>query len=269
MNPLIRLNTGDMIPQVGLGVWQSGKDTKQAVISALKNEYRHIDTAAIYGNEEAVGVGIKESGISREEIFVTTKLWNEDIRNSKTREALELSLKKLSLDEVDLYLIHWPADGYVEAYLEMEKLMKEGKIKAIGVCNFKKHHMETLLENTNIVPAINQMEFNPQIQDYEIYSFCKEKGIGFEAWSSLGSGACLNHPVIEEISKKYEKSVAQVILNWLASKEMIVLPKSVHENRIIENMQIFDFKLEATDLKQMDDLNENKRTGADPDNFNF
>lgn len=265
----VKLNNGDLIPQIGLGVWQSREATKQAVLWALEHGYRHIDTAACYKNEEAVGKAIKESGISRNKIYVTTKLWNDDIRSGKVREALETSLKKLQLDYVDLYLIHWPADGYQEAYLEMEKLMAEGKIKAIGVSNFKKHHMESLEEVANILPAVNQMEFNPGIQDYEIYDYCKEKGIAFEAWSPLGRGAYLSHPTIVNIAAQYQKSPAQVILHWLIRKDIIVLPKSVHESRIIENSKIYDFQLTEAQLKEIDQLNEMKRTGPDPDNFDF
>ncbi|MFV0392831.1 MAG: aldo/keto reductase [Coprobacillaceae bacterium] len=261
----ITLYNNQVIPQIGLGVWKSHEDTKQAVLWALQHGYRHIDTAMIYKNEEDVGKAIKESGIPREEIYVTTKLWNEDIKEGKVREALELSLRKLQLDYVDLYLIHWPVKGSQEAYLEMEKLMHEGKIKSIGVSNFKKHHMEDLLKVANVMPAVNQMEFNPGIQDYEIYDFCKEKGIAFEAWSPLGRGIYLTHPTIVEIANRYQKSPAQAILHWLTRKDIIVLPKSVHENRIIENKEIYDFHLTDEELQKINNLNEMKRTGTDPD----
>lgn len=269
INTKIKLNDNKEIPVLALGVWQSGTDTKQAVIEALKAGYRHIDTAAVYGNEEAVGEAIKESGIKREELFITTKIWNEDIRKGRTKEAFEESLRKLQMDYVDLYLLHWPVDGSTEAYLEMEKLKNEGKIKSIGVSNFKKHHLEDLIKHVNIVPQVNQMEFNPFIQDMEIYDFCRENNIVLEAWSPLGSGQCLKNPVISEIAEKYNKSTAQIILNWLLQKNIVILPKSVHKERIIQNSQVFDFELAKEDSEKLDKLNSNKRTGPDPDNFNF
>ena len=269
MKRIVKLNDGNMMPVIALGVWQSHEDTKEAVLCALRNGYRHIDTAACYNNEEAVGEAIKESGIDREELFITTKLWNDDIRAKRTREALEESLRKLQLDYVDLYLLHWPVEGRVEAYLELEKLQKEGKIRSIGVSNFRKHHLEELMAQVNIIPAVNQMEYNPGMQDEEIREYCKEQGIVLEAWSPLGSGACLNDEVIKGIADKYHKSVAQVILRWLLQKDIVVLPKSVHENRIIENSQLFDFELTDEDMNTMNSLNKFKRTGPDPDNFDF
>lgn len=269
MDKKIKLNNDQMIPTIALGVWQSHEDTKEAVLTALKNGYRHIDTAAVYGNEEAVGEAIKESGIPRKQIFVTTKLWNDDVRNRNTRNALKESLEKLGLDYVDLYLIHWPAEGYVEAYLEMEKLQKEGLVKGIGVSNFRKSHLENLLSYASIIPAIDQIETNPQMVDEETIEYCHENKIAIEAWSPLGSGACLNDPVIHKISQKYHKSPAQVILRWLLQKGIIVLPKSVHENRIKENIDVFDFSLTDEDMKLINQLNQHKRTGPDPDHFDF
>lgn len=263
------LNSKDSIPVLGFGVWRSGENTKKAVLAALNAGYRHIDTAAIYKNEEAVGEAIKESGISRDQLFITTKLWNDHIRSHKIREALDESLRKLGLDYVDLYLIHWPAEGYIEAYLKMEKLCEEGKVRAIGVSNFKKHHIETLMEKVTIVPAINQMEYNPQMQDNEIYEYCRENNIILEAWSPLGSGACLNNETIAKIGEKYNKSTAQVIIRWLLQKDIVPLPKSVHEERIIENGKVFDFELTTEEIKTINNLNEKLRTGPDPDNFNF
>lgn len=268
-NTRIKLNDGLTMPVVALGVWQSHEDTKQAVLTALKNGYRHIDTAAAYHNEKAVGEAIKESGIPRNEIFVTTKLWNEDIRNRNTREALNKSLKNLGLDYVDLYLIHWPAEGYIEAYLEMEKLQEEGLIRSIGVSNFRRSHLQNLLAKVNRIPSINQIETNPQMLDEETIQFCKENKIGVEAWSPLGSGACLNNPTLLELSNKYQKSSAQIILRWLLQRGIVVLPKSVHENRIIENIDLFDFELSKEDVELINQLNQHKRTGPDPDHFDF
>ncbi len=265
----VKLNDGNRMPVVALGVWRSKEDTKNAVLSALKAGYRHIDTAAAYGNEEAVGEAIRESGLARENLFITTKLWNDDIRAGRTREALEESLKKLGVDYVDLYLQHWPVDGMVKSYLEMEQLQKEGKIRSIGVSNFKIHHLNMLLAKVNVIPAVNQMEFNPLIQDEELLQFCKENRIVMEAWSPLGSGQCLNMNEIETIADKYGKSNAQVILRWLLQKGIVVLPKSVHENRIIENSLLFDFALNEEEMKVMNGLNQNRRTGPDPDTFDF
>jgi len=258
-----------VMPIIALGVWRSHEDTKQAVLSALKNGYRHIDTAAVYGNEEAVGKAIKESGISRKDLFITTKLWNEDIRNRNTREALKTSLDKLGLDYVDLYLIHWPAEGYVEAYLEMEELQKEGLIRSIGVSNFRKSHLENLLSKVNVIPSVDQIETNPQFVDEETIQYCRNNKIVVEAWSPLGSGACLNNNDINSLVDKYHKSPAQIILRWLLQKGIVILPKSVHENRIIENINLFDFELSEEDMHLLDQLNQHKRTGPDPDTFDF
>ena len=266
----IKMNTGNSIYQFGLGVWRSGAETKEAVLAALKAGYRHIDTAAIYGNEEAVGEAIRESGISREDLFITTKLWNQDMRDEKVLEAFETSLKKLGLDYVDLYLIHWPVkDKYIKSYKVMEEIYRSGRAKAIGVSNFKTHHLQDLLDNTEVIPAVNQMEFNPQIQDNDILEMCREKGIVFEAWSPLGSGACLENNEIKEIGKKYNKSAAQVIIRWLLQKGIVVFPKSVHEDRIKENANVFDFELTNEEIELINGLNKNIRTGADPDTFTF
>lgn len=269
MKNYVKLNDGYQMPKIALGVWQSGEKTKKAVLDAIKAGYRHIDTASCYHNEEAVGEAIQESGIDRSELFITTKLWNTDIREGSTREALEESLNKLQLDYVDLYLIHWPVEGHIEAYKEMIELQKEGKIRSIGVSNFKKHHLQNLLSQVSIIPAVDQMEFNPQMQDEELLTYCKDNKIVMEAWSPLGSGQCLSIPAIQFIADKHHKSTAQVILRWLLQKDIVVLPKSVHKDRIVQNYDIDDFELNEEDMCLMNQLNQNLRTGPDPDNFDF
>ena len=269
INTRVKLNDDNIMPVIALGVWQSHEDTKEAVLTALKNGYRHIDTAAAYHNEKAVGEAIKESGIPRNEIFITTKLWNEDIRNKNTRNALKKSLENLGVDYVDLYLIHWPADGYVDAYLEMEKLHEEGLVRSIGVSNFRKSHLENLLAKANMIPSVNQIETNPQMIDEETIQYCKENKIVIEAWSPLGNGACLNNSTIELLANKYHKSTAQIILRWLLQRQIVILPKSIHENRIKENINIFDFELTKEDVDLINKLNLHKRTGPDPDDFDF
>ncbi|MDF2685506.1 MAG: glyoxal reductase [Clostridia bacterium] len=272
INSRITLNNRTSIPQFGFGVWQAqnGNEAEQAILWALRAGYRHIDTAAIYGNEESVGKAIRKSGIKREDLFITTKLWNQDMREHKQAQAFEVSLKKLNLDYVDLYLIHWPVAGaFKESWKVMEGIYKSGETKAIGVSNFKKHHMEDLLSDCNVVPAVNQMEFNPLIQDNEILEFCKNKGIAFEAWSPLGSGNLIKNKEIESIGKKYGKTGPQAILRWILQKGIIVFPKSVHEDRIKENADIFNFELSDADMHAFDSMNKNQRSGADPDTFNF
>jgi diketogulonate reductase-like aldo/keto reductase len=272
INSRITLNNRTSIPQFGFGVWQAqnGNEAEQAILWALRAGYRHIDTAAIYGNEESVGKAIRKSGIKREDLFITTKLWNQDMREHKQARAFDVSLKKLNLDYVDLYLIHWPVAGaFKESWKVMEGIYKSGETKAIGVSNFKKHHMEDLLSDCNVVPAVNQMEFNPLIQDNEILEFCKNKGIAFEAWSPLGSGNLIKNKEIELIGKIYGKTGPQAILRWILQKGIIVFPKSVHEDRIKENADIFNFELSDADMHAFDSMNKNQRSGADPDTFNF
>lgn len=265
----VKLLDGNIMPSVALGVFKSHEDTYEAVMAALKHGYRHIDTAACYHNEEDVGRAIKDSGIKREDIFVTTKLWNTDIRSGKCREAFELSLQKLQLDYVDLYLIHWPVEGYVEAFKEMVQLQKEGKIKSIGVSNFKQHHLEHLFQETGVVPVVDQVEYNPAMQDGALLAYCQKHQIALEAWSPLGRGAYLEMPEIVAIANKYQRSSAQIILRWLLQKGIVILPKSVHENRIIENIQLFDFTLSEADMQIMNGLNKNERMGPDPDHVDF
>ncbi|WP_165044396.1 aldo/keto reductase [Dysgonomonas sp. ZJ709] len=268
------LNNGIKIPAVGVGVFrvEDANIAYQTVKTALSVGYRHIDTAMIYGNEEAVGKAIKDSGIPRQEIFLTTKLWNDDQRSGKVQEAIDASLKRLGTDYIDLYLVHWPVkESYVSIWKKMEEVYKSGKAKAIGVSNYNTHHLDDLLKEAEIVPAVNQIECYPYLTQESVVKYCKEKGIHPQAWGPLGAGQSdvLSNPVVVEIAKKHGKSPAQVVLRWNVERGVIVIPKSVHEARLIENLSIDNFKLTDEEAKQINALNKNLRLGADPETFNF
>ncbi|WP_372010823.1 aldo/keto reductase [Paenibacillus chitinolyticus] len=272
----VTLHNGVKMPGFGLGVFkvEEGPELINAVKVAIKHGYRSIDTAAIYGNEEGVGQGIREglqeAGISREEVFVTSKVWNADLGYESTIAAYETSLKKLGLEYLDLYLIHWPVEGkYKEAWRALETLYKEGRVKAIGVSNFQIHHLENLLKDAEIKPVINQVECHPCLTQKELQAFGEKHGIQLEAWSPLMQGELLDNEVLTAIAAKYKKSVAQVILRWDVQNGIITIPKSTKEHRIVENAAIFDFELTAEDMKLIDELNQNHRVGPDPDNFDF
>ncbi|MGZ9818072.1 aldo/keto reductase [Peribacillus simplex] len=272
----VTLHNGVKMPGFGLGVFkvEEGPELVNAVKVAIKHGYRSIDTAAIYGNEEGVGQGIreglKEAGISREEIFVTSKVWNADLGYESTIAAYETSLQKLGLEYLDLYLIHWPVEGkYKEAWRALETLYKEGKVKAIGVSNFQISHLEDLMKDAEIKPVINQVECHPRLTQKELQAFCLNHGIQLEAWSPLMQGELLNNEVLTEIATKYNKSVAQVILRWDIQNDIITIPKSTKEHRIVENASVFDFELTKEEIKRIDEMNQNHRVGPDPDNFDF
>jgi len=272
----VTLHNGVKMPGFGLGVFkvEEGPELVNAVKIAIKHGYRSIDTAAIYGNEEGVGKGIreglKEAGISRENVFVTSKVWNADLGYDATIAAYETSLKKLGLDYLDLYLIHWPVEGkYKEAWRALETLYKEGKVKAIGVSNFQVHHLKDLMEDAEIKPVINQVEYHPRLTQKELQAFCEKHHIQLEAWSPLMQGELLNNEVLTEIANKHNKSVAQVILRWDVQNGIITIPKSTKEHRIVENASIFDFELTKEEIERIDELNQNHRVGPDPDNFDF
>lgn len=272
----ITLANGVKIPWLGLGVFKvkEGSEVVDAVRTAIKYGYRSIDTAAIYGNEEGVGQGIKEglqeAGIAREDLFVTSKVWNADQGYDSTLEAYQTSLIKLDLDYLDLYLIHWPVKGkYKDTWRALERIYHEGRVRAIGVSNFHIHHLKDVFQGSTIKPMINQVEFHPRLIQKELRAFCKEEGIQFEAWSPLMQGKLLDNPILQEIADKYGKSIAQVIIRWDLQNDVVTIPKSIKEHRIIENSNVFDFELTKEDLEQIDALNENQRVGSDPDNFNF
>lgn len=269
----ITLNNNLKIPQLGFGVFQTpeGKQTEDAVKWALEAGYRHIDTAMIYGNEGSVGKAIKESGVSRKDIFLTTKLWNEDIRQGNTAQAFEDSLNRLRTDYLDLYLIHWPADGFEKAWGEMEKIYASGRAKAIGVSNFQPRHLEAIGKISDLCPAVNQIESNPYFRNQAVIDYCKDRGITVTVWSPLGGtgGNILEDATLRELSEKYGKAPAQVVIRWHLQRDVVVIPKSLHQKRIIDNFDVFDFELSKDDMERIDHLNRNTRSGADPDNFDF
>ena len=275
----VTLNNGVKMPMLGFGVFQveDGQIAIDAIKTAFDAGYRHIDTAAIYGNEKSVGKAMKESGLKREEIFLTTKLWNEVQRTGDPEAAFAQSLSDLDTDYVDLYLIHWPVKGkYVDTWLAMEKIYKSGRAKAIGISNFHEHHIADIKKVWSVVPAMNQIELHPYLTQKPLLECCKEHNILPQSWSPLGgSGSSgvrdnmLKDDVITAIGKKYGKSPAQVILRWNIDLGIVVIPKSVTSSRIRDNINIFDFKLTAEDIAAIDALNQNKRSGADPDNFTF
>ncbi len=268
----VKLSNGVEMPWLGLGVWRSmeGEEVENAVGWALEVGYRSIDTAAIYQNEKGVGRAIKESGINREDIFITTKLWNNDQRSGNIREALDTSLEKLVVDYIDLYLIHWPvSEKFTDCWVQFESLYQEGKIRAIGVSNFLVPHLEQLLEISSITPVINQVEFHPYLLQPELISFCDEHKIQLQAWAPLMQGKINEVTELGEIGEKYGKSPAQIALRWNLQHKVITIPKSVNQDRIKANADIFNFSLSDEDIIIIDNLDRNYRFGPDPDNFDF
>ncbi|NUS78376.1 MAG: aldo/keto reductase [Streptomyces sp.] len=270
--PTVTLNNGIEIPQLGFGVFQvPDPETAAAVTSALEAGYRSIDTAAIYGNEKGVGQALAASGIARDELFVTTKLWNADQGYDATLKAFDASLAKLGLDFVDLYLIHWPTparDLYRESWRAIEKLAGEGRVRAAGVSNFQPAHLRRLLDDSSLVPAVNQIELHPGLQQRELRDLHAESGIATEAWSPLAQGAVLSEPVLTSIAGRYGKSPAQVVLRWHLQLGNVVIPKSVTPARIRENADVFDFALTDEELTAIAGLDRGLRTGPDPDTLN-
>lgn len=276
-NEIVQLNNGVQIPAVGYGTFRvkDSDELAEKVTLAIKEGYRHIDTAHIYGNEKSVGRGIKkaidEGIVTRDELFVTSKVWNNGLTYDETLAAYEESLQKLALDYLDLYIIHWPGqdDRYIEVYKALEELYNNKRVRTIGVSNFHVHHLEKLLEQATIVPAINQIEFQPRLTQVEVREFCKKHGIQVEAWSPLMNGEILNDPILIEIANQYNKSTAQIILKWDLQNDVITIPKSITPSRIRENIDIFDFTLSREDLEKISSLNENFHYGPDPEVFNF
>ncbi|MFG2025974.1 aldo/keto reductase [Streptomyces sp. NPDC048825] len=257
------------MPQLGFGVWQIPDDeAEQAVTTALEAGYRSIDTAAAYGNEEGTGKALGASGIAREDLFVTTKLWNADHGYDSTLRAFDTSLAKLGLDYVDLYLIHWPMPDngtYVDTYKAFEKLLADGRVKTIGVSNFLPEHLDRLIEATSVIPGVNQIELHPHLQQLALREYHAEQGIATEAWSPLGQGkGLLEVPAIVAIAQKHGRTPAQIVLRWHIQLGNVVIPKSVTPSRIKENIEVFDFSLDTEDIAAISALNEDRRIGPDP-----
>ena len=263
------LNNGIKMPYLGLGVFNCDGVTN-AVTNALAAGYRHIDTASIYDYEVEVGKAIRQSGLDRKEVFVVSKVWNIDQGFNNTIKAYNQSLKKLKLDFLDLYLIHWPVKNkFIETWKALEYLYEKGLVRAIGVSNFLKNHLEELLPKTNIIPMVNQMEFHPYLVQQELIDLCKLKGIQYEAWSPLMRGEIFKIELLKRLGIKYNKSIAQIVLRWDLQKGIITIPKSSNNERIVSNADLFDFELSKDDLYSIDQLDRNYRVGPDPNNFTF
>lgn len=267
-----KLNNGLEMPWLGFGVFlvEPGDETELAVKRALEAGYRSIDTAAIYENEAGVGKAIQESGISREDLFITTKLWNADQGYESALKAFDESMEKLRIEVLDLYLIHWPVVGrYVESWGALEKLYRDGRVRAIGLSNFQIHHIEDILTVCKVKPTVNQVELHPRLRQAALQKFCVQNQIQIQAWAPLMRGKALDIPEIVNIAVKYGKSPAQILIRWDLQNEVLTIPKSITPHRIIENCQVFDFHISEEDMARIDSLNQDMRVGPDPDNFDF
>ncbi|ORA68219.1 oxidoreductase [Mycolicibacterium elephantis] len=272
-SPSIKLNDGNSIPQVGLGVWQTPPEaTERAAATALDAGYRHIDTAAAYGNEREVGQAVAKSGLAREDVFVTTKLWNSDQGYDSTLKAFDASMQRLGMDYLDLYLIHWPVpanDAYVDTFKAFAHLRDQGRIRSIGVSNFEPEHLRKLIDATGIVPAVNQIELHPRLQQHELRELHAQLGIATEAWSPLGQGSLLTNQAVTAVAEAHGKTSAQVLIRWHIQLGNIVIPKSVTPARIVSNFDVFDFELSEQDMASVSSLGDGTRLGPDPRTFNF
>ncbi len=266
------LNNGVKIPVFGLGVWQvnDGNTVQESTLKALEMGYRLIDTAAIYGNETGVGKAMAQSGIARSEIFVTSKLWNDDIRSGKELDGFNITLDKLGLETLDLYLIHWPIKGrIVEPWLALTKIAESKRVRAIGVSNYHEHHLKALAEKSGVVPALNQVEINPLLQNIPLRNYCTKLGITVQAWSPLMQGKFADNVTLESLATKHKRTVPQIILRWNIQENILTIPKTTNPLRMVENAEAFDFELDAADMAAIRALDCGKRFGPDPDNFNF
>jgi 2,5-diketo-D-gluconate reductase A len=270
-NPLLKLNNGQMIPQLGLGVYKLGNEIAADLLnSAFEAGYRRIDTASLYGNEQAVGEAIRHSSLPREEIFVTTKIWNEDQGFSRAGEAVDESLARLNIDYLDMLLIHWPKPHqnlFVETWQALEKAVIAGKVRGIGVSNFQPSHLSQIMDSSATVPAINQVELNPGFQQAEVRKFNSQHGIATEAWSPIARGVFSDNPVIRELANKHSKTPSQIIIRWHLDIGNLVIPKTATKTRLQENISVFDFKLDKEDIAAITTLDTGVRTGLNPDEF--
>ncbi|WP_022928970.1 aldo/keto reductase [Patulibacter americanus] len=271
--PTLTLNDGVEIPQLGFGTWQIPAEDAQSVVEhAISTGYRHIDTAAAYKNEEGVGAALKASGVARDELFVTTKLWNADQGYESTLKAFDASMEKLGIDVLDLYLIHWPTPArelYLDTWRAFEKLKADGRVRSIGVSNFQPAHLDALAAKSEVVPSVNQIELHPFLTQQGLRDYHRAHGIHTEAWSPLAQGGeLLKHDAVAEIAGRHGKTPAQAILRWHLQIGNIIFPKSVTASRVEENFDVFDFELSSEDITVLEGLNKNERTGPDPDEFN-
>ncbi|MFT3739011.1 MAG: aldo/keto reductase [Breznakibacter sp.] len=269
--PSVTLANGVKMPMLGFGTFKltDAKAAYNSVLCALQLGYRHIDTAAVYQNEEAVGRAIQDSGIPRHEIFLVTKMWNSEHGHEKALKAFDSSLGRLGTDYVDLYLVHWPKPQNKETWKAFEKIYREGRAKAIGVSNFHQHHLEDLFTTAEIKPVVNQVEFHPYLVQQNLVDFCTQNSIQYEAWSPLMQGKIIDIPFLQQLSVKYGRSIAQIVLRWNIELGIVTIPKSSNPDRIKENLNVFGFQLETGDVDKISRLDKHKRVGADPDNFDF
>jgi diketogulonate reductase-like aldo/keto reductase len=270
LTAVTKLNNGVSMPWLGLGVFQTreGPEVENAVRWAMEIGYRHIDTASFYQNESGVGKAIAESEVDRGDIFLTTKVWNDEQGYKETLAAFDRSRSRLRTDIVDLYLIHWPIKGvFKDTWKALEKLYGEGKVRAIGVSNFLIHHLQELMSDFDVVPAVDQVEWHPFVRQKPLHAFCVDNGIQLEAWSPLTRGKLLDNQVISEIAEAHGKSPAQVLIRWDLQHEVVSIPKSVHRERILENSQVFDFELSSDEMARLDSLDSDTRIGPHPDSM--
>lgn len=268
----VELSNGVAIPLLGLGVFkmEEGNEVQHAVQHAIEAGYKSIDTAKVYANEQGVGEAIRAASVNREDLFVTTKVWNSDQGYDAALRAFDKSLEELGFEYVDLYLVHWPVKGkYKDTWRALEHLYDAGRVRAIGVSNFLVHHLEDVMASAKVVPMVNQVEFHPRLQQPGLQSFCKDNGIQLEAWSPIMKGQVIDIPELVQIGEKYGKNAVQVTLRWLFQKQIVAIPKSSRKERIVSNVDIFDFELDADEMATIAGLDQHIRVGPDPDNFDF